>query len=161
MAETPNTTNVYGYLPSPKTANIVGSKTPSIYGIKFPIRKSSRDQHGKTVDNKIFSKVTGVELTKNNIIQFLNTEKGERVMRPHFGVDLNKYIFEPMDEILFNIMAQDIYFQVKGYFPWIEIKSFSVKINKKFSDVQGITANLSIKDPVWGINTFDTKISRR
>ncbi len=160
MAETPSNTSIYGYLPSPQVKDEVAAKAIPIYGINFPVRKFSRDLHGRKRNNKLFSKVTGIELTRNNLIQFLNTEKGERVMRPNFGTDLNKYLFEQMDKVLFNLLTQDIHTQIKSYFPWLEVKEFRVVVNDKFSDVQSISANITIKDPIWGIDTFDTKISK-
>ena len=161
MAEIPLSSTVYGYLPSPGTISTVESKSLQIYGINFPVLKYEKDQHGRKKINKIFSKVTGHELTKCNLIQFINTTKGERVMRQEFGLNLNKFLFENIDGLLFKIIAREVFLQVGGYFPWLEIKSFSLFENSKIPDAQAVSLSITVKDPTWGIEIFDTKVSIR
>jgi phage baseplate assembly protein W len=159
MPEIPQNTDVYGYLPSPSVKKSVESKSLPIYGINFPIKKYSTDIYGREKVNKIFSKVTGQELTKCNLLQYLNTYKGERVMRPEFGLSLDKYVFSQIDENLFGEIAKEVFLQVQGYFPWIKIKSFKLLEYNKIEDVQAIKISLTVSDPTWGIEVFDMKVS--
>ena len=62
------------------------------------------------------------EQTKANLINYLLTNKGERVFNPNFGADLRNLLFEGIidstqDELL--LMIQD---QIGQYFPTVRIE---------------------------------------
>jgi phage baseplate assembly protein W len=48
-------------------------------------------------ENVIFPDQSGIRLIKNDIIQLMKTQFGERVMNPNFGTDLNSSLFEMID----------------------------------------------------------------
>ena len=99
-------------------ARIVQSKfpidlTPSVaVGFGFPI-------NGKAVFIPTF---TTREQTKSNLLNYLLTNKGERVFNPMFGGDLRSLLFEGIidstqDELL--LMIQD---QIGQFFPTVKIE---------------------------------------
>ena len=99
-------------------ARIIQSKfpidlTPSVaVGFGFPM-------DGKAVFIPTF---TTREQTKSNLLNYLLTNKGERVFNPMFGGDLRNLLFEGIidstqDELL--LMIQD---QIGQYFPTVRIE---------------------------------------
>ena len=87
--------------------------TPSVaVGFGFPM-------DGNAVFTPTF---TTREQTKSNILNYLLTNKGERVFNPMFGGDLRNLLFEGIidstqDELL--LMIQD---QIGQYFPTVRIE---------------------------------------
>lgn len=68
-------------------------------GMAFPFQQS---------DTAIPAAVTDAELVKQSLIQILNTERGERVMRPLFGCNLRQYVFENNNELLGELLRAEI-----------------------------------------------------
>ena len=88
-------------------------QTPSVaVGYGFPL-------DGPAVFNPTF---TTRDQTKSNLLNYLLTNKGERVFNPLFGGDLRNLLFEGIidstqDELL--LMIQD---QIGQYFPTVRIE---------------------------------------
>ena len=59
-------------------------------GIDLPIRRDDIE------DGWFASSKTTIEAVKNNIINLLNTNQGERLMQPTLGLDLRSLLFEQM-----------------------------------------------------------------
>lgn len=112
--------NTYGTLPNLSQKQTVSSKVQKTYGLNFPFGKKA------LVGRGYFSKVSGDELVKANILQLLTTKKGERVMLPEYGIDLERYLFEPLDEILFSQISENIQRVIGEYLPEVSILSLSV-----------------------------------
>ncbi len=51
---------------------------------------------------------TGVELVKKDLLYHLFTRKGDRVMMPDFGTDIQDMVFEPNDPITQNRILGEI-----------------------------------------------------
>jgi len=75
------------------------------------------------------------QLIKNDILQFLMTIPGERVMRPNFGVHLRDMIFEPNDV--------NTSLQLEG-----EIRNGLLENDKRLSEVE---VNLEIDEENHGM----------
>ena len=99
-------------------ARIIQSKfpidlTPSVaVGYGFPL-------NGDAVFVPTF---TTREQTKANIINYLLTNKGERVFRPMFGGDLRNLLFENILESTQNDLLTMIQNDLTRYFPTVVIK---------------------------------------
>ena len=72
---------------------------------------------------------TTKEQVKSNLINFVLTNKGERMFDPTFGGDLRASLFEP--DITFDTIAARLESEIYAYVPNIIIKKITVK---KFSD---------------------------
>lgn len=68
-------------------------------GMAFPFRQS---------DTEIPAAVTDAELVRQSLVQILNTNRGERVMRPQFGCNLQQYVFENNDDLLEQLLRTEI-----------------------------------------------------
>lgn len=62
------------------------------------------------------------------IRQLLLTNPGERVFLSGFGVGLNRYLFEPMDDIMIDMLSSKILEQITSYEPFLEIKSLAMLV---------------------------------
>ncbi len=77
--------------------------------------------------NSIFnSTYTTTEQIKSNIINYVLTNKGERVLNPNFGSNLRAFIFENMTES--NLIALEIKLtnDIKDNFPSVNIISLTL-----------------------------------
>lgn len=113
-----NNTSFYGRISAKKTNFDVRSKSNITKGFGFPV--------GKNPQGGYFHSTRDVELIRNNLRQLLSTYKGERVMLPDYGINLNRYLFEPLDELLFQEIREDIVTNISKYMGNIEILKLSI-----------------------------------
>ena len=112
--------NVYGSTELPVAiSQTTSQKRQEIYGLSFPLG-------AKKTTGGIFAKASGISMIKGAVKQLLNTKKGERVMHPAFGVDLESYLFEPLDEDTFEDIKQEILFAFNRYIVGAQITKLSV-----------------------------------
>lgn len=100
-------TTIYGVSPNISTKKRVAASVDKIYGLAYPFTKN--------LNAGWFSKESGISLVRNNLKQLLTTDLGERVMLPGFGLNLKKYLFQPMDEQLFERIKQEILSTIYKY----------------------------------------------
>lgn len=60
--------------------------------------------------------------TKANLINYLLTNKGERVFNPNFGADLRNLVFENIVELTSDELQERIQNDIRNYFPQVVIK---------------------------------------
>jgi len=101
-------------------------------GIKFPLSN----------DNRYFFGVnyTTLDQIKTNLLCFLQTGKGERIMIPEYGTNLSQLIFNNND---YTIIIDNLKTDLKKNFPYLTIETLSleqdiynehiIKINLEFS----------------------------
>jgi hypothetical protein len=99
-------------------ARIIQSKNPidlqpsRAVGFGFPI-------NGDAVFVPTF---TTREQTKANILNYLLTNKGERVFRPNFGASLRDLLFENIIESEINDLQAIIQADIKSFFPNVRVE---------------------------------------
>lgn len=69
--------------------------------------------------------LNNIELVKRDLLNHINTLKGERVMMPDFGTRIPMLAFEPNDQQTKNIIEQDLT-EVFNYDPRVKLISMSV-----------------------------------
>jgi len=80
---------LYGKVASNKDLHeLIDIPEEKIYGLGWPI--------GSLAGEDYFRKSSSSYLIKSQIKQLLRTRKGERVMLPDFGLDLENYLFDPL-----------------------------------------------------------------
>ena len=57
-----------------------------------------------------------------NLVNYLLTNKGERVFNPNFGADLRALLFENIDDASLNDLTTIIQTSIANYFPQITVK---------------------------------------
>ena len=59
---------------------------------------------------------------KANLVNYLLTNKGERVFNPNFGADLRALLFENIDDTSLDDLTTIIQTSISNYFPQITVK---------------------------------------
>jgi phage baseplate assembly protein W len=107
----------YGsFAPKNTLSNISTVREKSNIGLKFPIGSSK----------VLLSKSTDNEVLVGQIKQLINTEPGERVMIPGFGLNISAYLFEQLTPELVDKIKKEIYIQFNRYIENCEILKCSV-----------------------------------
>ena len=95
-----NSIDLYGIIPDNQRKLEVTARTRKVYGLSFPT--------GQRTGAGDYNKESGISLLQNNIEQLLQTEKGERVMIPQYGMSLKRFLFEPLTEELFTRIRHEV-----------------------------------------------------
>ena len=69
----------------------------------------------------------GVRKINQSISDILNTRKGERVLRPEYGSDISRLLFEPSDEVLYDLLAVKIYDALDEWEPRIVVLELTIR----------------------------------
>ena len=105
-------------------------------GIDLPFRRSN----GK--EGYFASTKTTIEAIKNNIRNLLNTHQGERLMQPNIGLNLRKYLFEPViTEDTIESLKNDIFNTISSLLPFVVIQ----KLNATFQSLDDSTSRNIIR----------------
>ncbi len=88
------------------------------------------------------------EQTKANLVNYLLTNKGERVFNPNFGADLRNLLFENIVESTQDDIKTQIQDAIGLYFPTVEIKEIEF-INE--ADRNTTTFNLTYQIQNFGV----------
>jgi phage baseplate assembly protein W len=158
---TTTTFNKYGREVSVSVEKAIKSQFRKKSGLAYPLSNSTSriatDTYLKQSRNaSYFTKAYGIELIRNNLRQLLQTEKGERVMLPNFGVSLKKYLFEPMDETTFILLKQEVLEAIQNYFPLAQVMKISVLGDDANDHLIKISLTLQLLDS--SLDTFEANI---
>ena len=89
-------------------------------GMAFPFKQSN---------TSIPAAVTDAELVQQSLLQILNTNRGERVMRPNFGCNLQQYVFENNDDLLEQLMRTEISSAISRWEPRAQLDNIVLQRN--------------------------------
>jgi phage baseplate assembly protein W len=73
------------------------------YGINYPFRGGIQN---------VFSRQMGIRLIKNDILQLIYTNPGERVYRPDFGIGIMTFVHEQFDDVTMSDLRTRIQDQI-------------------------------------------------
>ena len=99
-------------------------------GIDLPIRKSL------STEGYFASTSTTIEAVKNNIRNLLNTHQGERLMQPSIGIDLKRYLFEPISSEIILQIQNSILDLFEYWLPFVEVHDIQVFMNNNTLSVK-------------------------
>jgi phage baseplate assembly protein W len=106
-------------------------------GLTLPIQNGSGGFFAQTTYT--------LEQVKTNIINLLNTRKGERRMQPTFGHSLNKFVFDQNDATLPQRVKQSLTNDINYWVPVANIDNIEIKVLKKEDvDIYRLYINLTI-----------------
>ena len=86
---------------------------------------------------------------KNNLINYLLTNPGERIENPQFGAGLRIYIFSQISSGNLEYIQEDLQEKIKKNFPEINLDSVEVLQNVNSNTIQ---VNINYSIPNTGIN---------
>ena len=93
-----------------------------------------------------------VEAIKNSIANALLTSPGQKILNPLFGIDLRRYLFEPIDQFTKEDIQEDIEDNLPNFEPRIELEKVEVQA---LEDEQQYNIQLQINVPslnVYGLS---------
>ena len=97
-----------------------------------------------------------LEAVKNSITNIFLTAPGEKILSPEFGLDLRRYLFEPISEFNAFAIKDDIRNRLPIMEPRIEIDRVGVIPNADLNEYQ-ITLQINIPSlNVYGISLRST-----
>ena len=102
-------------------------------GIDLPFRKSNGPE------GWFASTSYSIDAVKQNVKLLLQTRKGERLMQPNLGIDLHRFLFEPLDDDLILEIQNEIVETFSLWLPFVTIKDMSVGMDEDASDINGNT----------------------
>ena len=91
-------------------------------GIDLPFYKSNG------TEGYFASTKTTLQAVKNNLINLLKTEKGERYYQPLLGLNLKSFLFEPIVPGLDQTIKEDIMSTLSIWLPFVNINSMNVSV---------------------------------
>ena len=91
-------------------------------GIDLPFYKSNG------TEGYFASTKTTLQAVKNNLINLLKTEKGERYYQPSLGLNLKSFLFEPIVPGLNQTIKEDIMSTLSIWLPFVNINSMNVSV---------------------------------
>lgn len=87
------------------------------YGINYPFKGGVQN---------FLSKQIGIRIVKNDILQLLYTNPGERVYRPDYGVGIMLYLFDQLDDTSIDDLRSRIMSQIGTHEPRVEIDQLDI-----------------------------------
>jgi phage baseplate assembly protein W len=75
------------------------------------------------------STITTKDQIKSNLINYILTNKGERLYDPNFGGNIRRSIFEANDDLTFDNIAARLETEILQYVPNIILQSIIIKRN--------------------------------
>ena len=102
------------------------------------------------LDNgQIASTKTTLEAVKQNVLNLLNTEMGERVMQPNLGVMLKRFLFEPFSNEVVDNIGSVIVEAMNHWMPFVQINDIRVKMSDNesgdFKSTMEVSVDFSLK----------------
>ena len=104
---------------------------------------------------------SGKALLRNNLRQLLLTQKGERIMFPDYGLSMNKYLFEPLDETLYYLIRREVTLNIVKYFPQARLLTIAVVSNDRDSADSILRIDLTLQALDESLDIFDIEVSIR
>jgi len=145
-------TAVYGVVPTISTRKGSSSNVRKRYGLSYPLFANTNAGY--------YSKESGKELIRNNLKQLLTTHLGERVLLPGYGLDLRKYLFQPMDSILFEAIKTEILAAIAKYAKGVKVIKLGVYPVDEYGaeGLQAMQIKLSVKVEEIESTTFEVGV---
>jgi phage baseplate assembly protein W len=88
---------------------------------------------------------------KANLLNFILTNRGERVFRPNFGGDLRTLFFEQIDEVTEDQLITLIQEGIAKYFPMVVVKEIKFDKSTGQTDRNEINFILTYQIELFGI----------
>jgi phage baseplate assembly protein W len=85
--------------------------------------------------NVFNSTITTKEQVKSNLINYVLTNKGERLYDPNFGGDIRRAVFEANDDAAFESVIARLEDEILAYVPNIILQSITLQKNPDYNMV--------------------------
>lgn len=93
-----------------------------------------------------------IESVKNSIKTAFLTVPGQKILNPTYGINLNQYLFEPVDDFTADIIQDDIENKLPNMEPRVTVENVSV-IGKPEENEYDITMQINVPSlGVYGLS---------
>jgi phage baseplate assembly protein W len=96
-------------------------------GIDLPFYKSNG------TEGYFASTKTTLQAVKNNLINLLKTERGERYFQPSLGLNLRSFLFQPIVPGLEDTIKEEIMSTMSLWLPFVNVKNMIVSLTESDS----------------------------
>jgi len=156
--------NLYGTDVSLSVKRVTSSKYKKKSGFVYPLIGKFETVTGgalqkNTSQKGYFNKAYGVNLIRNNLRQLILCEKGSRVMLPNYGLSLDKYLFEPLDETTYYLIKNDILRTLNTYFSIVNVISLGVFANTTKAVENQLIIRLTLQLMDESLDIFDVQVN--
>lgn len=163
---TTTTHTTYGAKISLEVERNAASKGKRRAGLAYPLTGSFKTVTGtppvlknNSEEGGYISQAYGVALIRNNLRQLLLCEPGERIMLPNYGLSLQRYVFEPLDETTFFLVKNDILQTLNTYFSSVEVISLSVFSTGLEANRNQLVIKLTLQLLDNSLDIFDVEVN--
>ena len=87
------------------------------------------------------------EEIKSKLALLITTQKGQRLFNSNFGINIEQFLFQPMDEQTYNAIRDEITANVTRYIPSLKIENIQTDVSES-QKLVGIQIRYSISDGV-------------
>jgi len=94
-----------------------------------------------------------VEAVKNSVINALLTSPGEKILNPTYGIDLRRYLFEPVDPFTAELIRDDITLKLPDAEPRITVEDVTVE-----EDEENQQYNIELKINIPSLDVYGISI---
>ena len=93
-----------------------------------------------------------IEAVKNSIANAFLTSPGEKILNPEFGVDLRRYVFEPVSDDITDEIQEDITDNLPDWEPRISLENVFVEADEEQQEYN-ITLQINVPSlDVYGLS---------
>ena len=163
---TTTTHTTYGSPVSIDIKKVSASKQRKRSGLTYPLIGSLFTATGKpsslrSAKNQggYFGKCYGTELIRNNLRQLILCNKGERIMLPDYGMSLDRYLFEPLDETTFFLIKNDILTTLATYFSIVKVLNIKAFASPRIQDAHQLIVSLTLQILDQSLDIFDVEVT--
>ena len=89
---------------------------------------------------------TTEDAIKSNIRLLLLTQRGERVMQPNLGVNLRRFLFEPITENTAVEIENDIVSTFAFWLPFVQIRDIQIDLSNQDANTIGIKLIFKVRN---------------
>lgn len=83
----------------------------------------------REVDIADIQAIYDLDAVKNSITTCFLTSPGQKILTPNYGIDLRRYLFQPISNDNAFFIREDIVSRLPGFEPRIIVKNVSVKVD--------------------------------
>lgn len=115
---------------------------------------SYNNQLNRNEQLKDVQAVFDLEAIKNSISNAFLTSPGQKILNPNFGIDMRRYLFEPIDDFTAESIRSDIERKLPRSEPRIKVSNVRVTANE---DLQEYDVTMEIDVPSLGVKGVSIK----
>jgi phage baseplate assembly protein W len=115
------------------------------YGINYPFKGGIQN---------VLSRQIGTRIIKNDLLQLIFTNPGERVYRPDYGIGIRTYLYEQLDNDSLIILETNIREQISIYETRVSLDQLEItpKRDKNKLDILMVFSLIQSPNEIFEIN---------